>query len=140
MKIKIYIVTYNNDNVLRRNLEKLYSSDLLLYDYSVNIINNYSELIVSFIGFPDKIVKLPKLVNYDFKVILTEGNTLKEVKIFAGKTSKKNNPALDILRKIWERRRKNGLKMFKQYQYKKYEKVNFLLYSVILLLMMIIID
>ena len=45
MKIKIYIVTYNNDNVLRRNLEKLYSSDLLLYDYSVNIINNYSELI-----------------------------------------------------------------------------------------------
>jgi hypothetical protein len=87
--------------------------------------NNYSELIVSFIGFPDKIVKLPKLVNFDFKVILTEGNTLKEVKIFAGKTSKKSNPALDILRKIWERRRKNGLKMFKQYQYEKYEKVEF---------------
>ncbi|MFY8065917.1 MAG: DUF5686 family protein [Flavobacterium sp.] len=87
--------------------------------------NNYTELIVSFTGFPDKIVKLPKLVNYDFKVILTEGNTLKEVKIFAGKTSKKSNPALDILRKIWERRRKNGLKMFKQYQYEKYEKVEF---------------
>jgi hypothetical protein len=87
--------------------------------------NNYTELIVSFIGFPDKIVKLPKLVNFDFKVILTEGNTLKEVKIFAGKTSKKSNPALDILRKIWERRRKNGLKMFKQYQYEKYEKVEF---------------
>ncbi len=87
--------------------------------------NNYSELIVSFTGFPDKIVKLPKLVNFDFKVILTEGNTLKEVKIFAGKTSKKSNPALDILRKIWERRRKNGLKMFKQYQYEKYEKVEF---------------
>ncbi len=87
--------------------------------------NNYSELIVSFVGFPDKIVKLPKLVNFDFKVILTEGNTLKEVKIFAGKTSKKSNPALDILRKIWERRRKNGLKMFNQYQYEKYEKVEF---------------
>ena len=87
--------------------------------------NNYTELIVSFVGFPDKVVKLPKLVNYDFKVILTEGNTLKEVKIYAGKTSKKNNPALDILRKIWERRRKNGLKMFKQYQFEKYEKVEF---------------
>ncbi len=86
---------------------------------------NYTALIVSFVGFPDKEVKLPKQVNYDFKVILTEGNTLKEVKIFAGKTSKKNNPALDILRKIWERRRKNGLKMFKQYQYDKYEKVEF---------------
>jgi len=86
---------------------------------------NYSALIVSFVGFPDKEVKLPKQVNYDFKIVLTEGNTLKEVKIYAGKTSKKNNPALDILRKIWERRRKNGLKMFKQYQYDKYEKVEF---------------
>ena len=93
--------------------------------FYIESTNNYTELIVSFIGFPDKIVKLPKLVNFDFKVILTEGNTLKEVKIFAGKTSKKSNPALDILRKIWERRRKNGLKMFKQYQYEKYEKVEF---------------
>lgn len=87
--------------------------------------NNYTAIIVSFVGFPDKEVKLPKLVNYEFKVILTEGNALKEVKIYAGKTSKKDNPALDILRKIWERRRKNGLKMFKQYQYEKYEKVEF---------------
>lgn len=87
--------------------------------------NNYTAIIVSFVGFPEKEVKLPKLVNYDFKVVLTEGNALKEVKIYAGKTSKKDNPALDILRKIWERRRKNGLKMFKQYQYEKYEKVEF---------------
>lgn len=87
--------------------------------------NNYTAIIVSFVGFPDKEVKLPKLVNYDFKVVLTEGNALKEVKVYAGKTSKKDNPALDILRKIWERRRKNGLKMFKQYQYEKYEKVEF---------------
>ena len=87
--------------------------------------DNYTELVVSFVGFPDKIVKLPKLVNYDFKIILTDGNTLKEIKIYAGKTSKKNNPALDILKKIWERRRKNGLKMFKQYQFEKYEKVEF---------------
>lgn len=86
---------------------------------------NYTAIIVSFIGFTDREVKLPKLVNYDFKVILTEGNALKEVKIYSGKTSKKGNPALDILRKIWERRRKNGLKMFKQYQYEKYEKVEF---------------
>ncbi len=87
--------------------------------------NTYTALIVSFIGFPDKEVKLPKLVNFNFKIVLTEGNTLKEVKVFAGKTSKKNNPALDILRKIWERRRKNGLKTFNQFQYEKYEKVEF---------------
>ena len=87
--------------------------------------DNYDTLLVSFIGFPTKEVKLPKLVNYDFKVVLKESNTLKEVVVYAGKTSKKNNPALDILRKIWERRRKNGLKMFNQYQYDKYEKVEF---------------
>ena len=87
--------------------------------------DNYSVLMVSFVGFPTQEVKLTKQVSYDFKIVLKEGNSLKEVKIYSGKTSKKNNPALDILRKIWERRRKNGLKMFKQYQYEKYEKVEF---------------
>jgi hypothetical protein len=43
-KIKLYIVTYNNDDILRQNLEKLYSSDLLQYDYKIYIINNYSKL------------------------------------------------------------------------------------------------
>jgi hypothetical protein len=42
---------------------------------------------------------------------------LKEVVIFSGKQSKKNNPAIDILRKIWENRRANGVKKFKQYTY-----------------------
>ena len=87
--------------------------------------DNYTVLLVSFVGFPTKEVKLPKLVNYDFKIVMSEGNALNEIVVYAGKTSKKNNPALDILRKIWERRRKNGLKMFKQYQYEKYEKVEF---------------
>jgi hypothetical protein len=87
--------------------------------------DNYDALLVSFVGFPTKEVKLTKSVSYDFKIVLSEGKSLKEVVVYAGKTSKKNNPALDILRKIWERRRKNGLKMFKQYQYDKYEKVEF---------------
>ena len=86
---------------------------------------NHTALMVSYVGFPTKEVALPKLVNYNFTITLSEGTNLKEVVVFAGKTSKKNNPALDILRKIWERRRKNGLKMFKQYQYSKYEKVEF---------------
>lgn len=86
---------------------------------------NYKTLLVSFVGFPTKEVTLPKQINYNFIVTLSEGQNLKEVVVYAGKTSKKNNPALDILRKIWERRRKNGLKMFKQYQYSKYEKVEF---------------
>src|SRR5690606_7668906 len=85
----------------------------------------YTTLVVTYVGFDTKEVTLPKQVNYDFVVKLSDGEQLKEVMIYTGKTSKKNNPALDILRKIWERRRKNGLKMFDQYQMEKYEKVEF---------------
>lgn len=87
--------------------------------------NDYNALIVSFTGYQDKEITLTKSVNYDFKVVLKETETLKEVVIYSGKTSKKNNPALDILRKIWARKKKNGLYMFDQYQMEKYEKVEF---------------
>ena len=82
-------------------------------------------IVVSFAGFETKEVVLPKAVNYDFIVKISDGEKLQEVVIFTGKTSKKNNPALDILRKIWERKRKNGLRQFNQYQMEKYEKVEF---------------
>ena len=85
----------------------------------------YTVLEVSFVGFNSREITLTKSVTYDMKITLSEGEVLKEVVIFTGKTSKKNNPALDILRKIWERKRKNGLRMFNQYQYEKYEKVEF---------------
>lgn len=85
----------------------------------------YKTLVVSFMGFETKELPLTKDVNYNFKVTLSDGNKLKEVVVYSGKTSKKNNPALDILRKIWARKRKNGLNMFNQYQMEKYEKVEF---------------
>lgn len=86
---------------------------------------NYSSIIVAFMGYVTREVDLQKAVNYELKIVLSEEEVLKEVVIFNGKTSKKNNPALDILRKIWARKRSNGLKMFNQYQYEKYEKVEF---------------
>ena len=82
-------------------------------------------IVVSFPGFETKQVILPKAINYDFKIIISDGVKLNEVVIYTGKTSKKNNPAIDILRKIWERKRKNGLRQFSQYQMEKYEKVEF---------------
>lgn len=86
---------------------------------------NYSVLVVSYVGFEKKEINLKPGLNTGLKIQLKSGTELKEVVIYTGKTSKKNNPAIDILRKIWERRRKNGLKMFKQYEYDKYEKVEF---------------
>jgi hypothetical protein len=85
----------------------------------------YTALIISTTGFSEREILLENAVVYNLKVVLSEAETLNEVVVFRGKTSKKNNPALDILRKIWERKRKNGLYQFNQYQMEKYEKVEF---------------
>ncbi|MBC3758071.1 carboxypeptidase-like regulatory domain-containing protein [Hyunsoonleella sp. SJ7] len=83
-------------------------------------------LTVSFLGYHTLKVPLTKKVNYNLKFTLKEeASQLNEVVIVSGKQSKKNNPAIDILRKIWEHKRQNGLKQFKQYEYDKYEKVEF---------------
>ncbi len=86
---------------------------------------NYKTLVVKSVGFSDREIALEKSVNYNFVVQLNEMESLKEVVVFGGKTSKKNNPALAILKKIWERKRKNGLTLFHQYQFQKYEKIEF---------------
>lgn len=86
----------------------------------------HDSLIVSFVGYKNTEIFLQKKVNYDLTIILEEDTeSLDEVVIYSGKTSKKNNPALDILREIWKNRRENGVKKFNQYQYDKYEKLEF---------------
>lgn len=88
--------------------------------------DTWDGLIVSFIGYETLNVPLEKKVNYNLKFILKEETAeLNAVLIVSGKQSKKNNPAIDILRKIWAHKRSNGLKQFKQYEYDKYEKVEF---------------
>ena len=88
----------------------------------------WETLIVSFIGFEVLEIPLSKSVTYDLKFNLKEeASSLNEVVIVTGKQSKKasENPAIAILEKIWERKRQNGLKQFKQYEYDQYEKVEF---------------
>ncbi|WP_299113531.1 DUF5686 family protein [uncultured Winogradskyella sp.] len=83
---------------------------------------------VSFLGYEILTYQLPKRVNYDLKFTLKEeAAALDAVVIVTGKQSKKasENPAIAILQKIWERKRQNGLKQFKQYEYDQYEKVEF---------------
>ena len=89
---------------------------------------NWDVLEISFLGYEIKTYELPKRVNYDLKFVLKEeAAALDAVVIVTGKQSKKasENPAIRILKKIWERKRQNGLKQFKQYEYDQYEKVEF---------------
>ncbi|MFH4968618.1 DUF5686 family protein [Gaetbulibacter sp. M240] len=86
----------------------------------------WSTLEISFLGYETILLPLEKRVNYNLNIVLREQNSqLNEVMIVAGKQSKKNNPAIDLLRKIWEHKRQNGLRQFKQYTYDKYEKLEF---------------
>ena len=128
-KVSGQVVDDNNGPVPYANVYFKGTSEGVITDengkFYLESTNSYSDLVISFVGFTPKEVTLEKPVTYDLVVMLTEAREIKEVVVYSGKTSKKNNPAIDILRKIWERRRKNGLRMFKQYEYDKYEKVEF---------------
>ncbi|MFD1095032.1 DUF5686 and carboxypeptidase-like regulatory domain-containing protein [Salegentibacter chungangensis] len=92
---------------------------------------DYDTLKVSFIGYKTLNYPLESSVNLDLEIeIQEETSELDEVKIFRGKTSKKDNPALAILKKIWENKRTNGVRAFKQYEYREYEKLEFDLNSI----------
>ena len=88
--------------------------------------NVHDILLVSFIGFENQEIILEKKVNYDMIITLTEATEqLNEVVLISGKQSKKNNPAVEILKKIWAKKRQNGVRQFNQYAFDKYEKVEF---------------
>ena len=86
----------------------------------------YTNVQISFLGYETQEIALSQRSNYKMEIVLQEStDALDAVRIVTGKQSKKNNPAIDILRKIWENRRQNGVKKFDQYQYDKYEKQEF---------------
>ncbi len=88
--------------------------------------DTYGVMVVSFIGFEDQEITLTSKVTYNMKIILKEAvQQLNEVVLISGKQSKKNNPAVEILKKIWAKKRQNGIRKFKQYAFEKYEKVEF---------------
>lgn len=88
--------------------------------------NTHATLLVSFIGYESQEIALTSKVTVDMRVVLQEASEqLNEVVVYFGKTKKKDNPAIDILKKIWAKKRQNGLHMFKQYEYDKYEKIEF---------------
>ncbi len=94
--------------------------------FYLNSPNDHRAVKFTFVGYQPLVLPLEKSRNLNLEVVLKEeSENLAEVWIFQGKTSKKNNPALDILRKIWENKRQNGIKIFDQYEYRKYEKLEF---------------
>lgn len=86
----------------------------------------YSKLKISFLGYKEKIIALENQTEKSLVInLMQETQQLNDIVIYKDKTSKKENPALRILRNIWKTRKRNGLKQVNQYQYQKYEKLEF---------------
>lgn len=130
MKVSGVVLDENNEPIPFANVYFKNSSEGLITNengkFYLETNKTYSTLVISFIGYTTQEIKLTKPVNYNLEIKLVNGGeNLKEVVVYSGKMSKKNNPAIDILRKIWARKKQNGLNQFNQYQYDKYEKVEF---------------
>ena len=86
---------------------------------------NINEVEFSFIGFEKHRLQV-KHRDLNLKIVLKEQSSqLREVVLHIGKQPKKGNPAVTILEKVWAKRRQNGIYLFNQYQYDKYEKIEF---------------
>lgn len=97
---------------------------------------NDSILEITADGFEFMEFKLTSKVNYNLSVELIPDGTLKEnsmVELEAATITnkkkkyknKKENPAYEILRQVWARKKENGLRNFPQYEYEEYEKLQF---------------
>ncbi len=131
-KVSGHVYDENNEPVSFSNVIFKGSSEGTITDengrFYLESYQNWKDVIVSFIGYETIEIQLEKKVNYNLGFTLKEETAqLDTVVIISGKQCKKEaeNPAIAILKKIWEHKRKNGLKQFKQYEYDKYEKVEF---------------
>ncbi|MGY5846514.1 DUF5686 family protein [Salegentibacter sp. HM20] len=91
--------------------------------FSLQSKRDYKTIEISFLGYDSEVISLPTSEVTNLEIALSENLTnLEEVRILKGKTSKRDNPALDILRKIWANKHKNGTRSYAQYEFRKYEK------------------
>ncbi len=85
----------------------------------------YRKLEVSSMGYKTKIVRIKRKYRNNLSIVLDEDfDQLSEVVIVKRpekRLKKKENPAYRILKEIWKRKKKNGLKQVDVYKYKKYE-------------------
>lgn len=131
-KVSGYVFDESNEPVAYANIIFKNSSEGTITNeegrFYLESDNTWETLIVSFVGYETIEIPLDKKVNYNLEFIIKEqASALNEVVIVTGKQSKKadENPAIAIMKKIWERRRQNGLRQFKQYNYDRYEKIEF---------------
>ncbi len=129
-KVGGHIIDINNEPVAFANVIFKGSSEGTISNengrFYLESEQRWDTLVISFVGYETLILPLKEKLSLNLKLVLNDtASQLDEVVLFTGKQSKKDNPAISILRKVWENKRDNGLRRFKQYEYDKYEKVEF---------------
>jgi hypothetical protein len=129
VKIKGVVVDEHNESIPFANIVFVGSTTGTVSDengkFYLESDKNYTKITVSFLGFKTKTVPI-KSRDLNLTIQLKEeADQLKEVVIYSGKVKKKGNPAIAILKKIWAKKRQNGVYLFDQFQYDKYEKLEF---------------
>lgn len=93
-----------------------------------------TQIEVAMFGFESKTITLNKKVVYDLVIQLQPESTntsnveLEQIVVSNKRIkykNKKENPAWAILKKLWERKKSNGLRGVPNYEYEEYEKIEF---------------
>ena len=126
LEISGQIVDINNEplpyvNVYFKNTTNGMTTD---FDgkFQLTSQKNRGSIEISFVGYETLSLKFSPKKTY-FKIVLKEASNLLDEIVIVSKPKKrlkkKENPAYRILKEIWSRKKKNGLKIVKAYQYKK---------------------
>jgi Family of unknown function (DUF5686)/CarboxypepD_reg-like domain len=102
--------------------------------YHITLADTAAKLKFSYIGYQDFIVKLKAGVEQVINVrLIPVSSQLQEVTIHSGKKPKyrnKDNPAVELIRKVIENKEKNQPESYAQVEYKEYDKIQFSLVNV----------
>lgn len=81
---------------------------------------------VSFVGYITQIININNGKENEIKVLLRESSAeLQELVVRPQKYSKKNNPAIDLIKEVFEHREQNRKESLPFYEFKTHEKLRF---------------
>lgn len=97
--------------------------------FTLENVNGHVRLIVSSMGYREKTVETKSFKAADFWEIMLEQETYElaeiEVRARRGRYSRKNNPAVELIKKVIEHKNKNRMEAKDEYGVELYEKLTF---------------
>lgn len=126
--LKGIILDQNNQPIPFVNIVVKHTKNGTLTDFdgnfTITLKKNRNKLEISLLGYETLIKKVSEKTGFLKIQLKEEANQLDEIIIATRpkkRLKKKENPAYKILKEVWKRRKKNGLKLVNHYQFKKHQ-------------------